>query len=155
MLDTDLLRQRKIGVLPEIDIAGQVFTIDLRLNELRNTQSPDKRLGLDEMVTAKDGQHYLFFFDRENQSILHASPDLLKIPENTVLMKIPDELGLDPVGMARRYGLGDEYFLKMHPYDGTLKGKVVPLDKSGLPEYVARNQQEQQGLQKKQLRKLG
>lgn len=150
----DLLNQRKIGILPQIDIAGHGYTIDIRLNELRNSDFPDKKLGLDEMVTAKDCQHYLFFYDRENKSILHASPDLSKVPENTVLVEIPDEMGLDPVGMARKYGLGDEYFLKMHPYRKALKATLTSLEKSGLPEYVVANQkQHQKDPQKKQLRK--
>ncbi|WP_057937922.1 hypothetical protein [Algoriphagus resistens] len=153
----DLLKQRKIGILPQIDIAGHRYTIDIRLNELRNSDFPHKKLGLDEMAPTPNGQHYLFFYDRENRSILHVSPDLLKIPEHTVLVAIPDELGLDPVGVARKYGLGDEYFLKMYPYGKGLKAKVIPLDKSGLPEYVVANQkqhrQDQQDPQKKQLRK--
>lgn len=142
MLDMDLLKQRKTGVLPEIDIAGHAYTVDLRLNELRNVELPNKKLSLDEMVTAPSGKHYLFFYDWQSRCILHASSEMVILPKNAVLVEIPDELGLDPVGVARKLGLGDEYFLKMHPYDGPLKGKIIPLDKSGLPEYVATNQKQ-------------
>ncbi|MEB2782183.1 hypothetical protein U3A58_17455 [Algoriphagus sp. C2-6-M1] len=150
----DLLKQRKIGILPEIDIAGHSYTVDLRLNELRNVEFPTKKLSLDEMVTATDGQHYLFFYDRESRSILHASSEMVNLPKNAVLVEIPDEMGLDPVGMARKYGLGDEYFLKMHPYGKGLKSKVTPMDKSGLPEFVVNNlKQHRQDPQKIPLRK--
>lgn len=138
----DLLEERKKGVLPQIEIAGHYYTVDIRLNELREAEVPYRKLGLDEMVTAQDGRHYLFFYHPENRAILHATPDMVKIPENVVLVQIPDELGLDPVGMARKYGLGDEYFLKMHPYEHDVKAKVIPLEKSGLPEFVASNRKQ-------------
>ncbi|WP_425637942.1 hypothetical protein ACPUEN_00820 [Algoriphagus yeomjeoni] len=136
----DLLKQRKMGILPEIDIAGHLYTVDLRLNELRNVELPNKKLSLDEMVTAPNGRHYLFFYDIESRSILHASSDMVTLPTNAVLVEIPDELGLDPVGMARKYGLSDEYFLKMHPYEKAGKATLTSLDKSGLPEFVVANQ---------------
>ncbi len=150
-----LLEQRKKGILPQIDIAGHRYTVDIRLNELRNSDFPNKRLGLDEMVTSPDGRHYLFFYNREIKSILHASVDMVEVPEKAVLVEIPDELGLDPVGMARKYGLRDEYFLKMHPYKEGLMARITSIEKSGLPEYVAANQnlegQPQQGMKSRKL----
>jgi hypothetical protein len=136
----DQLEQRKIGILPEIDIVGHSYTVDLRLNELRNVGFPSKKLSLDEMVTSPDGKHYLFFYDRESRTILHASSDMLTLPKNAVLVTIPDEMGLDPVGVARKYGLGDEYFLKMHPYEKGPKAKITSMEESGLTEYVETNQ---------------
>lgn len=145
----DLLEKRKRGVLPQIEIAGHTYTVDIRLNELREPEVPYRKLGIDEMVTAQDGRHYLFFYDPDKRSILHASPDMVTVPENVVLVEIPDEMGLDPVGMARKYGLGDDYFLKMHPYEQGVKAKVTPLEKSGLPEYVASNRKQVQDRQVK------
>lgn len=138
----DLLERRKIGILPKIDIAGHHYTVDIRLNELRNVEFPTKKLLLDEMVTAPDGQHYLFFYDFEKRSILHASPDMVSLPKNAVLVEIPDEMGLDPVGVARKYGLDDAYFLKMHPYENSCKATLTSIEKSGLPEYVAANKKQ-------------
>ena len=100
---------------------------------------PWKKLNLDEMVTGPDGRHYLFFFDVKNMCILHSSPDLVAVPDHVVLVKIPDEMGLDPVGLARNYGLGDEYFLKMHPFDPVPSAQITPLENSGLLEFVAEN----------------
>lgn len=136
----ELLERRKIGILPEIDIAGHTYTVNLQLNELRNVENPSKKLSLDEMVISSDRQNYMFFYDCESRSILHASSDMLTLPKNVILVTIPDEMGLDPVGLARKYGLGDEYFLKMHPYEKAPKATLTSLEKSGLPEYVASNQ---------------
>lgn len=151
----DLLEQRKKGILPQIDIAGHTYTVDIRLNELRSPDFPNKRLALDEMVTSPDGKHYLFFYNPECKSIFLASGHIVKVPEKTVLVEIPDELGLDPVGMARKYGFRDEYFLKMHPYKEGQKARITSIEKSGLPEYVAANQnlkgQPQQGMKSKKL----
>jgi hypothetical protein len=153
----DLLEQRKIGILPKIDIAGHHYTVDIQLNELRNVELPWKKLSLDEMVTAPDGQHYLFFYDREKRAILHASPDMVSLPKNAVLVEILYEMGLDPIGLARKYGLSDEYFLKIHPYEKVLNATLTSLEKSGLPEYVVTNQKQHQQApqvpQKKQQRK--
>jgi hypothetical protein len=38
IVDQQLLEQRLSGALPQIDLAGEKFTIDLRLQELRNTR---------------------------------------------------------------------------------------------------------------------
>lgn len=132
----DLLELRKKGVLPSIDIAGQDFTVDIRLNELRNREEPWRKLRLDEMVTSPDGRHYIFFYDPGEKAILHVDQELQQVPERAVLVEIPDEMGLDPVGVARKYGLSDGYFLKMHPLEKSMVARITALEKSGLHEYL-------------------
>ncbi|MBB6324493.1 hypothetical protein FHS59_000108 [Algoriphagus iocasae] len=135
----DGFEERKKGHLPEVDIAGDRFLIDVRLAELRHVDTPWKRLPLDQMVPTEDHRHYQFFYNRELKSVFHASQELTDIPEHVVLVEIPDEMQLDPVGMARKLGLSDAYFLSMHPYQKQIKARVTPVEESGLPDLVLNN----------------
>jgi len=136
----DLLDQRIKGVLPSIEIAGKDYTIDIRLNELREKERPWSKLLLEDMVKSADDKHYLFFYDINRGEIIHASPKMVQVPKHAVLVEIPDELGLDPVGLARKYGLDDRYFLKEQAYRNQITAKLTPLKDSGLVEYVKQNQ---------------
>ncbi|AGA78203.1 hypothetical protein [Echinicola vietnamensis] len=133
------LQQRKAGILPEIDIAGDTYTIDVRLGELRNKDQPWKRLGFDKMVTSEKGGHYLFFYRTRKQELFYASREMTTVPRDVVLVEIPHELHLDPVGMARKYELADDYFQKRYPIQAKLQASVVPLKKTGLLEHASRN----------------
>jgi hypothetical protein len=46
---------------------------------------------------------------------------------------------LDPIAVAREYGIGETDLLNDHPFQMNLKAKVTPLSETGLPEYIQNN----------------
>jgi hypothetical protein len=130
---------RLSGVLPHIDLAGTDFTIDWRLKELRETEEPWKNISLRDMEMSESGEEYLCFYNKENHDLFEPGEDLLEMPENVVVLEIPYEIMLDPVAVAREYGIGDTDLLAEHPFQMKLTAKVTSLLDSGLPEFIENN----------------
>ncbi|UCS94342.1 hypothetical protein KZP23_04750 [Echinicola marina] len=137
------LEKRIAGILPEIDIAGHTYTIDIKLQELRNKKEPWKNLKFDQMVMSENGENYLFFFRSRRQELFYASQEMIHVPKDVVMVEIPHELHLDPVGMARKYGMADDYFQKGYPMQEKRIANITPLEKTGLLEHVAQNRRQQ------------
>ncbi|MBN7817478.1 hypothetical protein [Algoriphagus pacificus] len=138
------LELRKKGVLPIIDLAGHSYTIDVRFGELRNVEQPWLSLKLDQLVTTEDYRHYKFFYNMAEKQVFQATHNLVEMPKNVVLLEIPDELGLDPVGVARKYGLSDDYFLKIYPFQSRHKARITALEDSGIKEFIQKNSERRQ-----------
>jgi hypothetical protein len=85
------------------------------------------------------GDNYLCFFDTETHELYMPPGNLLKLPDNVVVLEIPNEVKLDPVAVARQYGSDINELLKEHPIQETLKAKLWPLSESGLPEIIENN----------------
>ena len=133
------LVQRLAGILPRIDIAGQNFIVDWRLKELRAENDFSKRIDLRHMAMDDKGENYLCFYHLPSKSVFVADDHLTELPKDTVMLEIPFELWLDPVGVARQYGQEDTFLLDNYPIRPELKAKVVPLEDTGLPELIKRN----------------
>ncbi|GAC1310474.1 MAG: hypothetical protein NVSMB24_27820 [Mucilaginibacter sp.] len=130
---------RLSGKLPHIDLAGTDFTIDWRLKELRETEEPWKNISLRDMEMSDSGEDYLCFYNTETHELYEPDENLLELPENVVVLEIPCEAKLDPVAVAREYGIGETDLLNDHPFQMNLKAKVTPLSETGLPEYIQNN----------------
>lgn len=135
------LARRLSGELPHIDIAGTGFTIDVRLRELRETKAPWNRLDLSEMSIAPSGEAYLCFYNTESHEEFTVDDDLLEMPENVVLLEIPNERVLDPVALAREYDLGDTDLLTRYPLKTGITATVKPISESGLASLIELNRQ--------------
>ena len=142
--DESLLEKRLAGELPRIDIAGHPFIIDWRLKELRPVDDFSTRIDLRNMPMDAEGVNYLCFYHIPTKSALHLSDKITELPKDTVMLAIPYELKLDPVGVAREYGAEDTFMLGSYPIQRNLKAKVVPLEETGLPDIVRRNKEQQQ-----------
>jgi hypothetical protein len=134
------LAMRLSGKLPHIDLAGTDFTIDSRLKELRETELPWKHIGLMDMEMSDSGEEYLCFYNTETHELFEPDENLLELPKNVVVLEIPCEAKLDPVAVAREYGIGETDLLNEHPFQMNMKAKVTPLSEMGLPEYIQNKQ---------------
>jgi hypothetical protein len=135
----ELLAIRLKGVLPHIDLAGTDFTIDWRLRELRETDEPWKNISFKDMEISESGEEYLCFFNTETHRRYLPEDDITELPENVVVLEIPNELQLDPIAVARESGMGYAELLADHPIQSDLSAKVKPLSESGLPEFIEYN----------------
>ena len=147
MIDQQLLTQRLNGILPLIKIAGHDFIVDLRLNELRPMNDFSTRINLNDLDVSNDGEKFLCFYHVPTKQVVTVTPTVTKLPKDVVMLEIPNELILDPVGIARKNGLADIAFLKQYPLQRNLEAKVIPLSETGLPALIKKNK-EQAAMQK-------
>jgi hypothetical protein len=142
MVDQDALLRRQQGILPQIDIAGEAFTIDLRLQELRNTQYFFPVISLKSFALIDDGSGYEAFYHPVIKQIVEIDPKLTEFPEGVIKIQIPNELGLDPVATARKYGIEEREVLRRYPIHKALKAAVIPLSETNIPGLIQRNREQ-------------
>ncbi|AOM80065.1 hypothetical protein [Pedobacter steynii] len=141
----ELLQSRLDGQLPIIDIAGKDFNVVWQDRMLKPTNGSGSGLDLDNMPLDEDGLNYLCFYNQATESQVLIPENITRLPEDTVLLKIPNELYLDPVGVARDYGQPDAFLLNLYPIRGNLKAEVIPIELSGLPELIKANKEKKLG----------
>lgn len=133
------LAQRLTGILPHIDLAGNDFTVDVRLKEFRETARPHNRIELQNMEMSDEGTAYLCLFHTKNRTIYHPSPDIREMPAHVVFLRIPHELILDPIAVAREHGLPDTDLLTDYPIQEKLSAEVLPLSETNLLSLIEKN----------------
>ncbi|MDB5143047.1 MAG: hypothetical protein JWQ66_1760 [Mucilaginibacter sp.] len=142
MIDQEALLRRQQGFLPQIDIAGEAFTIDLRLQELRNTQYFFPVISLKSLALTGDGSGYEAFYHPVIKQVVEIDPGLTEFPEGVIKIQIPNELGLDPVATARKYGIEERELLRRYPIQKALKAAVIPLSETNVPGLIQRNREQ-------------
>ncbi len=133
------LQQRKGGKLPEIDIAGTMFYVEVRLRELRADYRLMSRINLDNLEFGPDGESYRFAFNTETKRLVDIDTTITEWPKDVVIVEIPGELKLDPYSVAREMGIDPEEFVKEHPIEKELKAKIIHLSETGFPALMEKN----------------
>lgn len=131
----ELLERRLAGILPEIAIAGDIFIVDWRLKELRLKDHPEKRIDMKIMPLDVGAEHYQFFYDTKLKQLVRLK-DIKGLPKRILLVKIPNEKKLDPVGVAREFGLADTALLGTYPLSNELKATTIPLTESFVAQLI-------------------
>ncbi|PWK72928.1 hypothetical protein LX99_04258 [Mucilaginibacter oryzae] len=141
IVDQEALRQRREGILPEIDLAGERFIVDLQLHELRHAKYFFPVISLKSFELTNDGWNYEAYYHPVIKQVVELDPKLLEFPEGVVKLKIPNELGLDPVATARMYGMDEREVLRRYPIQKGLKAEVIPLSETHIPALIQRNKE--------------
>ncbi|MBN9293596.1 MAG: hypothetical protein J0G96_06420 [Flavobacteriia bacterium] len=134
----EAVMERLRGKLPEIDIYGDQYYIDWKLKELRHTKNLYNRICIDYLDISPDRKSYIALFNKQTKTVVQQLVGN-ENPENMVFVYIPYELKLDPVAVARRYGLRDTALLQRFPIEKDLKATVVEMDqeqRKELKEYL-------------------
>ena len=156
---TELLALRLTGKLPHITIAGADFTVDWRLRELRETAAPWNRIDINNLRESESGEEYLGLYNTEEKRLYHVDNAMTVLPENVVHLGVPNEIKLDPVAVAREYGIDINQFVRENPIMETLTAVILPISETGLPELVQENLKKatdtREGLGFDQERKIG
>lgn len=147
------LQKRLNGILPIITIVDDEYIVDWRLKELRMKDHPENIISLQNMDTDAEGRNYLCFYNTKKKSVIRIGDDITELPKNVVMLKIPYELKLDPVGVAREYGLGDTELLNKYPIQESLQAEQVSLKDTMLPKIIEANRKRQNLLQKPETKK--
>lgn len=140
----DRIANRLQGMLPRIDIAGDTFIVDWRLQELRHENDLSAIINLKFLPVSGDGNSYLSYYHLVSKQTVQPEPDIREMPEHVVMIEIPGEMTLDPVGVAQQYGLKDTQLLRTYPIRENLKATVKPLSETPLKELVEKNRQQKQ-----------
>ncbi|MDN5287462.1 MAG: hypothetical protein JWR38_3736 [Mucilaginibacter sp.] len=142
IVDQDALEQRLAGVLPRIHIAGEVFIIDLRLHELRHAKNFHLVLSLKSFDLTPDRWKYEAYYHPYIKQVVEIDPKLTELPDSVVRIRLPNEVGLDPVGTARRYGMEESALLRRYPIQKELKAEIISLSETDLPALIQRNREQ-------------
>jgi hypothetical protein len=154
IVDQKLFDQRLNGILPQIDLAGEKFTVDLRLQELRNSKFFFPVISLKSFELTDDGWHYQAYYHPVKKQVVEFDPKLLEFPEGVIKVKIPNEIGLDPIATARQYGIDERELLRRYPIQKDLKAEVTPLSETHIPALIRRNREALQQEHRENARRL-
>lgn len=118
----------------------------MRLKELRETAAPWNRLEYADEESSPGHNDYLFFYDTRKHNVWQLPDNLTILPENVVMVSLPNEMILDPVAAARNVGYEETKFLNEYPIQPDLKATVIPLAETFLPQFIAENLQNQNNM---------
>ncbi|MEO3404987.1 hypothetical protein AAFN85_13860 [Mucilaginibacter sp. CAU 1740] len=144
MVDQEALKARQNGTLPQIDIAGEKFIVDLRLQELRHAEYFFPVISLKSLEITDDGWHYEAFYEPIMKQVVQLDPKLTEFPNGIIKIRLPNEIGLDPVGTARIYGMAERDLLRRYPIQKELKAEVIPLSETYVPRLIRENREQLQ-----------
>ncbi|MDB4921841.1 hypothetical protein [Mucilaginibacter sp.] len=142
IVDQEALDLRLKGALPRIDIAGEGFIIDLRLQELRHAKNFHPVISLKSFGLSGDGSKYEAFYHPLLKQVVKIDPKLTEFPGSVVRIQIPNGTGLDPVAAARQYGMEERELLRRYPIQKELKAAVIPLSETHIPALIRRNREQ-------------
>src|SRR3546814_458015 len=111
--------------LPEIEIGGTLFIVDVRENKLREKANPENELYVFDMHINDDG--YSFWYNRQEKNF---GPIQIQTPDN-ILISIKPLVELDPVGMAEKYGISLADLEGKTDYDVMVDQKALELRLAG------------------------
>lgn len=104
-----LLKRRLAGVRPRVWIVDRWYIIDVAGRELRSAGGAHITIDLNMLPLAKDGNSYEFLFNSKTGAIGKMAGT------DAVLVSLPNEKILDPVGVALLYGLESTALISTYP----------------------------------------
>ncbi len=137
------------GELPTIDIAGDEYFVDLENKLLRLKTGEGQKLAFKDMQRGcplSDAFSYRFAYDPENRKLVALESASHK---DAVMVNLPTEVKLDPVGLARQLGYSDEHYIRDYPIEKKLLAEIRMIKKAPLSESIS------DSVKKKQQRKKG
>ena len=144
MVDQDALQQRRDGILPTIQIAGESFVVDLRMHELRHAKYFFPVISLKSFELTNDGWNYEAFYHPLLKQVVDIDPKLTEFPDHVIKIRLPNEIGLDPVGAARQYGMDERELLRRYPIQKELKAEEISLADTHIPALIRQNKEQLQ-----------
>ncbi len=90
---------RRARELPKVDIGGNLFYVDVRLNELRHTQDFMNRITIDEDIY-DSGRNKVVLFDTTSNGIFRGDHEELgkRFQKDVIEIKVPSLKEMDPEG---------------------------------------------------------
>lgn len=111
--------------LPEIEIEGTVFLVDVQRNILRQKENPDNELYIFDMKVHDHG--YSFWYDKNEKGFSPTS----SVSKNNAYVTISPLIEIDPTGMAEKYGYSVEHLKGKTDYDVMVNEDALALRMHG------------------------
>lgn len=130
-------------VLPEFEISGTEFLVDLERMELRDKYDFRNTISLKYDISVSDNG-YRFKYHLQSRNLPEARQVILEDPE-IIEVEMPELARLDPEGMAKKCGVSletvkassdFELLVDQQMLEQRLKGKLVTIDIAGHDFYV-------------------
>jgi len=140
MLITSTILHSRIdnGELPIFRIVSDDFYVVLRAEQLRPVNDWKKPIDLNTAHRTVDGR-IIFFYDRIQNSIVQVPDSITELPKNLVMILLPNEVILDPVGCGSLLKGNPFAFLDKFPPQQKLEARVFPVEESYLPQLIHNN----------------
>lgn len=113
------------GRLPVIEIAGQEFIVNVRSGYLSPVDNYST-LGIQLKYVPDDAVKHQLLYDKKRKEE-YAYDDAYGLPPEVIKIEIPGQGRLDPVGLARRDGLADTFYIGTYPLKMKMVAKIIPL----------------------------
>ena len=142
LVNPELVQKRLNGVLPVIDIAGQDFIVDYRMNELRPKDDFSTSIRLNDLYYDYGEEKYKAFYQPATHSVIPIDPaTVTEVPDGLVQIEFPMECALDPIAAARDFEMDMKVMLLKHPPKEKHTAKVIPIERTNIPSLVEKNRQ--------------
>ncbi|UYQ92160.1 hypothetical protein MKQ68_18905 [Chitinophaga horti] len=152
LLVDDAIVRRLEGTLPRVNIEGNVYQVDWENRRLSGEGLADisikSRLSESPLELAKSAFHY----DLATRQTVMPDFRASVMPDNIILVFLPDIRWIDPIGYARSTGLEDTALLPRYPMRGdTTMLKSVALAQTSFADVVEANRKKEIEAAKKQV----
>lgn len=153
MVDQQAFSRRLMGHLPTVDITGQIFFVDIRMDKLR-----PKDDFLSNGIVFNDTQHYyddmresyVIPYNYKTHEFQEVDHTMTTIPPDVMIVSFPHESRLDPVGVNRSRGMDEKEGLKEVNLKSHFEAKLLSWQESGFIEAIKENIREQKKQQQSQ-----
>lgn len=143
MVDQTALKERLTGLLPIVDIAGHPFYVDLRMDMLR-PKDDFLSAGIvfskieDYYVDGKE-QYYIPYNPKTHEFHEIDFNSITEIPKDIIVISIPHESSLDPIGYNRKHGFDELSNLKESNLKSHFNAGQIGWKDTGIEEAIREN----------------
>lgn len=143
IVDQDLVKQRRNGQLPVIEIAGHPFYVDVRIGLLR-PKDDFSTMGIsfdaiDHCLKVDERMYEINYNPASKEFVYVDYRNITSMPEGVIIVEIPHESILDPIAYARKYGFDEREMLRANPPQEGMKARTVPWKETPIEEILADN----------------
>ncbi|PSK90790.1 hypothetical protein B0I18_107202 [Taibaiella chishuiensis] len=121
--------QRQNRELPRYLLGASEFLVDLLNHEFRQADNPHNRISLGDVK--EEYGFSILLYDTITKNRFLENVEGVDLPGHVQLIIVPPLKDLDPVGLARRQGKQDDYYIKEKRTD--IIGSLITFRKSKAP----------------------
>ncbi|MFX1707239.1 hypothetical protein PV783_24940 [Chitinophaga sp. CC14] len=139
---TEKLSGRLNGILPERQIAGLQYVIDINNMQIFQSDCPQNRFVFPQRALFESSEH---LFDSREMKPIPFDPKINEYPRDVICIVFPRLSQLDIVGYSIKNGLSPSAMICEFPWNpNDVALQVKRLEETNIPELVRRNQIEQE-----------
>lgn len=143
IVDQQALAIRESGRQPLIEfIPGHEYYVAMHWGRLEPTDllyNPIRLSDIDYCYIDELNKYWITYDPQTRQAVDPDTRRLVEIPKDLIVLEIPGDGQLDPVGYARKHRLDQNQILRTYPIEMKMKARVVPWSETTLDLLIAQN----------------